>query len=190
MSDVREQGTGNRGSYRPPRRARGNWGRGSLPPSMVRSAHDFLFTVSCSLSPDPDVRILREDVSQIAGAGESFPCRGVSTGAAPLKVLILTFKRPCEETKGSTEDSPPKRVAVPPILAGGRSGGKGAAPPATAQGRRLWRQARPRVGEADTYPAIRLPSRVQVSEKISGARRRGRRQNPAPQHFRARLGGR
>jgi hypothetical protein len=38
----------------------------------------------------------------LRGAGESFPCRGVSTGAAPLKVLF--FKRPCEDTTRSEED--------------------------------------------------------------------------------------
>jgi hypothetical protein len=54
-----------------------------------------------------DDRISREDASQIEGAGESFPCRGVSAGAAPLKVLFLTlplpFKRPCEDIKGGTK---------------------------------------------------------------------------------------
>jgi hypothetical protein len=53
-----------------------------------------------------DVRTLREDVSQIGGAGESFPCRGVSAGAAPLKVLILFFKRPCEDSTQTTKIHP------------------------------------------------------------------------------------
>jgi hypothetical protein len=62
---------------------------------------------------------------KLQGAGESFPCRGVSTGAAPLKVLV--FQRPCEDTIGSAKDSSPQLVAGPKILAGA-SGGKGACP--------------------------------------------------------------
>jgi hypothetical protein len=87
-------------------------------------------------------RMSRSSGNTLRGAGESFPCRGVSTGAAPLKVLflILFFKRPCEDTIGSTKDSSPTDVAAPPILAGA-SGGKGAAPPISAQEQRSGRRS-------------------------------------------------
>jgi hypothetical protein len=71
---------------------------------------------------ETEVRRQRSEVfakrhPKLRGAGESFPCRGVSTGTAPLKVLILVL-RPCEDTKEGTKNSPPKRVAEPKILAG------------------------------------------------------------------------
>ncbi|MDR0380035.1 MAG: hypothetical protein LBI62_08880, partial [Candidatus Accumulibacter sp.] len=64
-----------------------------------------------------EVRVFREDASQIEGAGESFPCRGVSTGTAPLKVLILVFT-PLRGHNTEHERFLSHGRRGPPILAG------------------------------------------------------------------------
>jgi hypothetical protein len=142
MSDVRCQETVNRGSWRPPRRARGSWGRVGLPPSTARSAHDSLFTVHCFLT----------SVSQIEGAGESFPCRGRLRGRRPLKVLILFFKRPCEDTKGNEEVSSSTACYGTTDPRRGVRGERGQRPRLLCKSDDRGTKARIRVGEADTYP--------------------------------------
>jgi hypothetical protein len=97
---------------------------------------------------------------KIAGAGESFPCRGVSTGAAPLKVLVLTlfFKRPCEDIKGSTKDSPPETRRGTTNPRRGVRGERGQRPRLLRECKTQGIKVCVRVGEADAHYEKATPS--------------------------------